>query len=251
MMNNISEFSPFISGISNLKYIPLFFKLSVMSFAISILFIILYVVTVKSFLNQKIVNVFIIILLILFCSITLPSIISTESNYDEFSVFDDSNKPRKNVEEFFPYYDFIADNTEYVPYYSFSKYSINGNTYISSQIFSYENESDMIDSNSVSITIDYFESNKDYMMGKYNAEKSFLYSSDENGKALPSDLIQHGNADGYQYDVIILNNEKRFIIEKDNYYFTLVLENMDITNEEFIVLGLEQFSNMKNYSTKG
>lgn len=251
LKGNISEFLLINSGVSKLRYITLFLDISVISFAASIPFIVLYIIDARYFLNTKTFSSIFIVVLVVFCMSVLYFVDSTQDNYNEYSVYsiDDTDIPNENIKKFLPYYDSISAIIESNPDYSFSSYSNDHSCYINSQT-NYYLYNDLNEPASLGNTVEYFKTDKSYMMGKYIAEKVFLYSLDEDGNIIPNRSVKHYEDGELYYDVITLKTEKRFITKRDDFFFSFVIQDnniLDISDEEFISMGLEQFSNMAEF----
>lgn len=243
IIKNITEFNPNFSDFSNLRYVNFFMNMGMISFALSVLNLIVYIIDLKSKLciNSKVLNTIFVLSLSLFVGLVIYNVYPMFSDYHEDYYFSDEAEPDKNVEKYFPMYEVIDDQSISIPIWSFNEYKIKNEKYISTQV----TDRTFDDSNVIELNIDFFESENQYIMGKYQGEKSFLYTIDNYSEELPKDSLKHSKLDGYDYDFITLNNERRIIINKDNCYFAVQAINIDISDEALLSMALQQFSYMK------
>lgn len=240
---NITEFNPNMNDFSNLRYVNFFMNMGLISFALSILNLVVYIIDIKSNLciNSKVFNTIVILSLSLFVGVGIYSVTPMFSDYHEEYYSSDEAEPDKNVEKYFPMYEFIDDHSISIPRWSFNEYKIKNEKYISTQV----TDKAFDDSSVIEMNIDFFESENQYVMGKYQGEKAYLYTSDNYSEELPKNALKHSKRNGYNYDFITLNNERRIIINKDNYYFAVQAINIDVSDDELLSMALQQFSYMK------
>lgn len=246
---NLSEFNPLytmLSGFSQLRYYELFLTLSLSSFICSVCFITIWVIARYNNLNNKVTAFFAILIAVLFCVTNSLAGFNAYKNFSEKGVCTDitkeSEKPDEKYMPFFPYCDKIAECTNNIPYYSLDQYKMNGTILRTAQIF-YDSADD--DSDGITITVDYFESDKTYMMSKYNSEKYWYETTDELGNTLsPKDIVKN-TYDGNDCLLIFLDTEKRCIIKGENFYYSAIVQDeanmLNINEKEFTSFAYQEF----------
>lgn len=251
---NLSTFNSLytmLSGFTQLRYYELFLMLAISSFICFILLIIIWAISKFTIINTKITTISAIIIIILFLAITIFNGINVYKNYSEKGIYTDITqesyqKPDDIYSDYFPYTDSIIKSTGAIPYYSLQEYELNNSVLKTSQMYS-----DIANENmkNITITIDYFESNKEYMMSKYNAEKYLYETADESGNTITSENIHNKAYKNYHYAVIILKTEKRFIMKDSNFYFSVIVQedtdSLKINEKEFVDFSLKQFELFK------
>lgn len=249
-MENLTEFNPLYTfttgGFTKLRYYELFLTLAVSLLICAVCFLIIWIVSKFTRINGKFTAVTAILVVALFCSSAGYAGINALNNYSEKGVYtdisDDYQQPAEEYLEFFPYFDDMKKITDAVPYYSLTEYKLNNSILRTSQIYT-----DSVDENAADITVttDYFESNKSYMMTKYTAEKIFYETTDEYGNTLNSSSITERDYEDHKLIMILLETEKRFIIKNDAFYFSIIIQDnsnsLNINEEEFVNLAIEQF----------
>lgn len=251
---NLTEFNPLytmLAGYTQLRYYELFLTASMLSFASSICFLIIWAISKFTNADRKITVSLAVIIAIVFCSVLISKGINAYSNYCEKSVYTDIfkvyEKPDDNVMEFFPNFDDITNSTATDPYYSLSECSLNNSVLRTSQIFN-----DIADENGsrIAITIDYFKSDKYYLMSKYKSEKLLYEITDENGNELKSSEIKKQNYKNNECLIILLDTEKRLIIKGSDFYFSAIVQDdiniLDIDEKEFVDFAKKQFELMSD-----
>lgn len=170
-----------------------------------------------------------------------------QSTFAEITVYGDKDRPDENYIQFFSYYDLLCEKSKNYPYYSLSKYTIDDSTYVSSQNYVFTDDHE----DSLSVNIDYFETDHKYLMNRYKFEKSIFYSVDENGNEIAKTQIDHELRDGSYYDVICLETQKRMIVQNGSYYFTLSIEDpqnvFKMDRESFIEFGYRELKLLQKY----
>lgn len=248
-ITNLSEFNPLytlLAGFSQLRYYELFLTLSLSSFICSVCFIIIWVIARFTTLNNKITAFFAILIAVLFCVTNSLAGINAYENFSEKGVYTDITKDYEKPDEkympFFPYCDKLAECTNTIPYYSLNQYKMNGSFLRTAQIFN-----DLVDDDldKVTITVDYFESDKTYMMSKYNSEKFLYETTDELGNTLSPDDIVKNTYDGNECLLIFLDTEKRCIIKGENFYYSAIVQDeanmLNINEKEFTSFAYQEF----------
>lgn len=248
--NNIADSaSARTGGLSDLRNMQMYYTVSMASFAASAILLVLFLVERKFFLNTKLFAVIFATIIIIFGVTSIPSIVSAVNGYEEYSVFTDmyeyDTSPGEENKKFFPYYDTYEDRG-LEPYYSLTKETINNSKYISTQLFSDLVSPDEEDVNTQMIDIDYFKTDKGYLMSKYISEKMYLYIDSDTGETIPDENIKNGNAGSVNYS-LIKSGSVRFVIQGDNYYFSIYINDDNLTDDDIISLGLEQFEIMKSF----
>lgn len=251
---NLTAFNPLytmFSGFTQLRYYGLWFILSISSFISAVCFFVIWVVTRFTSVSSRITGAFAIIIAVLFCITLSSASVNAYINYSEKGVYTDIakdyEKPDEEYMAFFPYFDEITDSTNAVPYYSLNEYRLNDSVLRTSQVYS-----DIADENAkdVTITIDYFTSDKWYLMSKYESEKLLSENSDENGNAISSDNIVEKDYKGHECLIILLNSEKRVIIKDDDFYFSAIVQDdsnvLNLNESEFTSFAFEQFDLIAN-----
>lgn len=251
---NLTAFNPLytmFAGFTQLRYYEFWLISSVSSFISAVCFMIIWAVSRLTSVSGKITNSSAIIVAVLFCITLLAVGVNAYDNYSEKGVYTDIStdyeKPDEKYTEFFPYFDEIMDLTNSVPYYSLNEYRLNDSVLRTSQLYS-----DIAEENakSVTITIDYFESGKPYLMSKYENEKLLYENSDENGNALSTDNIVKQDYQGNECLLILLKSEKRFIIKDEDFYFSAIIQDesnaLNLSEDEFTAFAAEQFELIAN-----
>lgn len=246
---NLTEFNPLytmLATFTKLRYYELLFTSAILSFAAAICFIIIWGISKFTTVNSKITVSLAVIVAVLFCSMIIPKGINAYSNYSEKGVYTDITKdyekPDDDYLKFFPYFDEIMNLTEAIPYYSLNEYSLNDSVLRTSQVYN-----DIADENAdrITITIDYFKSDKSYLMSKYENEKLLYETTDENGNKLRTSKIKKQNYEDNECLIILLYSEKRFIIKGSDFYFSAIVQDdsnvLDIDEVEFVDFAEEQF----------
>ena len=253
-MANLSAFNPLytmFAAFPQLQYYELFLISAVSSFISAICFIVIWAVSRFTLVNRKITAASAIIVSALFC-ITISALgINAYDNYSEKGVYTDITadyeKPDEKYMDFYPYFDEITNSTGAVPYYSLNEYRLNDSILRTSQVYS-----DIVGENAkeVTITIDYFESGKSYLMSKYESEKLLYESTDENGNVISSDNIVEKDYKGHECLIILLDSEKRVIIKDDDFYLSAIIQDdsnlLNLNEAEFTSFAFEQFELFAN-----
>lgn len=253
-LTNLTEFNSLYTintGFTQLRYYEFLIISVILSFISAVCFLIIWALSKFTALSSKITVLLAIIIAIIFCSVLITFGINAYSNYSEKGVYTDITKdyekPNDDYLKFFPYFDEVTNLTETVPYYSLNEYSLNDSVLRTSQIYN-----DIADENTenITITIDYFESDKSYLMSKYESEKLLYETSDENGNGLNADNTVKQNYKNYECLVIFLDSEKRFIIKDSNFYFSVIVQDesnmLDIDEEKFVSFSEKQFELMSD-----
>lgn len=256
LFSNISEFSPLFSmttgGFTQLRYYELFLALAVSSLVCGVCFFIVWLCAKLTKSKQKVIYASAaVVIAVLFFTFNAFAAYNAVNNYTEKSIYtdfaDDYQQPDDEYIKFFPLADKFIDITEFMPYYSLSEYEINGSVLRTSQMFSDSTDESFSD---ISVTVDYFESDKSYMMTKYEAEKVFCETVDENGNNIDQNRIKESEYKNHLCLTITLDAEKRLIIKDDNLYFSFTIQDssnsFNISEDEFVELGCEQFELMAN-----
>ena len=249
---NLSEYVPMAPGLTNLMYLPMLLYGGISAMAVSALFLILYLIQIKSNINTKLFDLIMVVVLVAFVIFNAVSVVSNYNNFNEetyFSQFDEADNmlpPENEVEKFFPYFEYMKSSTEQVPYYSFSKYMLGGTVYEIAQIECNDYE------NSCAFTAEYFETDKTYLSGKFVSEKSVHFSADENGEPLNQSSIRHETYGETEYDIIEQLTEKLIIVSSDEYYFLFHYQDsmgsLNLSTQEFIDTAFNQLNYLKEYS---
>lgn len=247
-ITNLTAFNPLYTmyaGFTKLRYYELYLISTVASFISAICFMIIWAVSRFTSVSGKITGLFAVAVAVLFCVTVSVFGINAYNNYSEKGVYTDISmdyeKPDEKYMAFFPYFDEITDLTGAVPYYSLMEYRLNDSVLRTAQVYS-----DIAEENakSVTVTIDYFESDKQYLMSKYESEKFLYENSDENGNALYTDSIVTQDYKGHECLLITLETEKRFIIKDDDFYFSAIVQDefdlLNLSEEEFTAFACEQ-----------
>lgn len=249
LFSNLSEYVPMSPGITNLMYLPMFLWGSVSSFVLSVIFLALILIQIKTDINIKIFVAVVVVILVVFCSFNVSNIIKNIKSFDEetyFSAMNDMDimsSPNEKIAKFFPYYSKMEKNAKQTPYYAFSTYKLNETIYRVYQIECNDYE------NNCSFTAEYLSTDKQYLLNKFNSEKSIYYSIDENGEQLNSSLIKHESYNGIEYDIIEQSTEKMILFSNENYYFLFHYQDsmniLDLSTQTFKELAFEQFESLK------
>lgn len=255
LFSNISEFSPLFTlttgGFTKLRYYELFLTLAVTSLAGGVCFFIIWLCARLTKSKHKVIFASAaVVIVLLFCSFNAFAGYNAVNNYTEKGVYTDFSADYQQPDEylkFFPLTDKFIDITEFMPYYSLCEYRINGSVLRTSQMFSDSTDENFSD---ITVTADYFESDKSYMMTKYEAEKVFCETVDENGNNIDQNCIKVSEYKNHLCLIITLDSEKRLIIKDDNFYFSFAIQDssnsLNISEDEFANLGREQFELMAN-----
>lgn len=245
---NISEFNSLsillmLDGFTKLRYYELILSLSVSSFIAGVFSLIILIssLLIKSKKKAVFVSASLVIVL-LFCVFNSFAAYNAVNNYSEKGVYTDiMNEYQTPDDEYLKFYPFI-DINEPAPYYSLNVYELDGSVLRTAQMFTDAVGDGFAD---VTVTTDYFESDKLYMMSKYKGEKIFYETTDEYFEELSPDSIKEYEYENYKCFMIILSTEKRFIIKDDNFYFSISVQDdsnsLNLDNNEFAQLCCEQF----------
>jgi hypothetical protein len=250
--NYISEIIPFHSGFSSLEYINLFFSLMVSSYAVGIVLLCAYIILKLKRLGSKFFVIILALTIIPFIVVNVYVGVSDISSYSEEGMSNFGNVSdglNEAYSEYFPcYYDMVDDDLA-LPYYFLYEYKIKNSVYRISQITTdgvvedgkYKDKA---------ISVEYFETDKPYLLSKYKSEKYFIESLDDDGNDLDTSNIKEIQYEGYTCSVTILDTSQRFVIQGDNYYFNLYVDDADkdlnIDEQKLIELGIQQYNLMKN-----
>lgn len=245
---NISEFNSLSillmsDGFTKLRYYELILSLSVSSFIAGVFSLIILIssLLIKSKKKAAFVSASLVIVL-LFCVFNSFAAYNAVNNYSEKGVYTDiMNEYQTPDDEYLKFYPFI-DINEPAPYYSLNVYELDGSVLRTAQMFTDAIGDGFAD---VTVTTDYFESDKPYMMSKYKGEKIFYETTDEYFEELSPDSIKEYEYENYKCFMIILSTEKRFIIKDDNFYFSMSVQDdsnsLNLDDNEFAQLCCEQF----------
>lgn len=245
---NISEFNSLSillmsDGFTKLRYYELILSLSVSSFIAGVFSLIILIISllIKSKKKAVFVSASLVIVL-LFCVFNSFAAYNAVNNYSEKGVYTDiMNEYQTPGDEYLKFYPF-TDINEPAPYYSLNVYELDGSVLRTAQMFTDAVGDGFAD---VTVTTDYFESDKLYMMSKYKGEKIFYETTDEYFEELSPDSIKEYEYENYKCFMIILSTEKRFIIKDDNFYFSISVQDdsnsLNLDDNEFAQLCCEQF----------
>lgn len=265
-MNYISDFVPLSMGGSLLEFLPVFFVLSISSFAAFVLTIVLLFAESRIILGKPVYyGAFAVILavFIIVNSVKAAGIMNTYSDdsyyydedlKDEFPEIYDESRHVAAVSRYFPYFDVMtdaADGTQ--PYYSYTDYSFDGTAYIATQIFSqptYEGDIYEENTNDITFTAEYFTSDKTYLMGKFTGEQSVLFATDENADPLPESAVRQETENGRDFLIYSSDTYKIFCFSGESECFSVWLQDsnnyLDINEQEFIDYCFEQYDILKS-----
>lgn len=250
-VKNISEFSPLSFDYSQLRYIDLFLSLCIASFVAAILFFATYAIGKLKYFGRSFFAISLVVTVIVFTAVTAPNAVTAVKDYSEYAVYTDIQKdediPVEKYIDYFPCFDKIYNATGFTPYFSISEYKLGTSILKTSQLFNNDGSPDAKD---LGITIDYFETDKSYLMSKYQFEKSAVETTDEEGNPLPASTVQQENYGGYMCNITVLKTEKRLKIQGENYYFTLTVDDeandLQMDNNALLQLGISQLELLKN-----
>lgn len=247
----ITEFNPIAWDFSQLRYIDLYFWLSIASFAAGILLLAFYAVgKLKKCTGRAFFAAALAVPLAVFCAVSAPSAAAAVQDYSEYAVYTDIEKdddvPDAKYNKYFPCFDTMRNAADFTPYFSLTQYRIGDSVLRASQIFNDDADPGAKD---MAITADYFETDKARLMGKYAGEKAVVEMADEDGSPLPAGAAKEVTYDGLTCFVTILDTEKRLKIAGDDFYFTLTVRDagndMQIDEEKLLALGTAQFALLK------
>lgn len=247
---NLSEYVPMVPGITNLMYLPIFLWGGISSLILSLIFLILLLIQIKSNIDTKLCISFLIITVLAFGIFNISNSINTFKAYNEktyFSDIDDEGNmipPENSLAKYLPYYSDMEILANQRPYYSFSEYTLNNSIYkiMQTECNDYENV--------CAFTAEYFETDKPYLSGKFKAEKDYHFSADENGEPLNSSLIKHNTYGDIEYDIIEQSTEKIISISTEKYYFLFHYQDsmkiLNLSTQEFTDKAIEEFHIMRD-----
>lgn len=265
-MNCISDFVPLSMGSSLLEFLPVFFALSISSFAAFVLMTVLFFAESRIIFGKSVYyGAFAVILaaFIIINSVNAAGIINTYSDdsyyYDEdlkneFPETYDEGRHVEAVSRYFPYFDTMTDAADGIqPYYSYTDYSFDGTAYIATQIFSQPAyEGDIYDENvnDITFTAEYFTSDKTYLTGKFIGEQSVLFATDENAEPLPESAVRQKTENGRDFLIYSSNTYKIFCLSGESECFSVWLQDsnnyLGIDEQEFIDYCFEQYEILKS-----
>lgn len=267
-MNYISDFVPLSMGSSMLEYLPIFFVLSISSFAAFALLFVLFFAEYKIIMAKPLYfSAFAIIMaaFIIVNSVNAAGIIGTyrDNSYyydedlkDEFPESYNKERHIAAVNKYFPYFSEITDVSDGIePYYSYTNYSFDGTSYTATQIFSQllpENGTESEYLVDITFTAEYFTTDKSYLMGKYIAEQSTLFATDENAKALPENAVKQENKNGRDFLIYSSDTYKVFCMADKNGYYSVCFKDgnndLKLSKDDFINYCFEQYQTLKSDS---